>query len=324
MEQPRALRLADYTRARKALQPVMSAGNGTVVPQFYAIGNAHIDICWLWPYRETQRKIARTFAAQIRMMDMYPEYKYVQSQPEAYMICKQLYPALYEKIKEKIRAGQWIADGSMWVEPDTNMASGEALVRQLLLGKKFYRDEFGVDCQLLWLPDTFGYSAVLPQLLCGAGVKYLTTQKIFWSYNDCDRFPYHYFTWQGMDGSEVTSFLHMDYTSRTDAKTIAERWRDRVQKRGISRFLLPFGYGDGGGGPTRDDLENLRREQDLQGMPQVRIEAPQTFFEDCAQDGAPRDRYVGELYFQAHRGTYTTQAAIKNGNRRSELALREA
>ena len=323
-EQPREKRLRDYIAAREMLRPVMEAKNGTTMPQFYAVGNAHIDICWLWPYRETQRKVARTFAAQIRLMDLYPEYKYVQSQPEAYQMCKDLYPRLYERIKEKVRTGQWIPDGSMWVEPDTNMTSGESLVRQLLYGKRFFRDEFGVDCQVLWLPDTFGYSAVLPQLLKGAGVKYLTTQKIFWSYNGGDRFPYHYFTWQGMDGSEITSFLHMDYTSHTDAKTVVERWRDRVQQRGIRRFLLPFGYGDGGGGPTRDDLEDVRRNADLEGVPQMRMASPREFFEDCAEDGAPRNRYVGELYFQAHRGVFTSQAAIKRGNRKSELALREA
>ena len=323
-EQPREKRLQDYVRAREALRPVMEAHNGTSAPQFYAIGNAHLDVCWLWPYRETQRKVARTFAQQVRLMDVYPEYKFLQSQPETYQMCKELYPELYERIKEKVRAGQWIPDGSMWVEPDTNMTSGESLVRQLVHGKRFYKDEFGVDCQLLWLPDTFGYSAVLPQLLKGAGVKYLTTQKIFWSYNDGDRFPYHYFTWEGMDGTSITSFLHMDYTSRTDAATVVGRWRDRVQKRGITRFLLPFGYGDGGGGPTRDNMEDIRRNRDLEGVPQMRIEAPQKFFEDCAQDGEPVNRYVGELYFQAHRGVYTSQAAIKRGNRKSELALREA
>ncbi len=323
-EQPRHARLKDYAAAREMLRPLMAAKNGSTMPQFYAVGNAHIDICWLWPYRETQRKIARTFAAQVRMMDQYPEYKYVQSQAEAYQICKDLYPDLYERIREKVRAGQWIPEGSMWVEPDTNMTSGESLVRQLLYGKGFFRREFGVDCQVLWLPDTFGYSAVLPQLLKEAGVRYLTTQKIFWSYNGGDRFPYHYFTWQGMDGSEVTSFLHMDYTSRTDARTIVERWRDRVQKRGIRRFLLPFGYGDGGGGPTRDDLEDLRRNRDLEGVPHTRIETPTRFFEDCAADGGPKERYVGELYFQAHRGVLTSQAAIKRGNRKSELTLREA
>lgn len=323
-EQPREQRLLDYVRAHEALRPVMEAHNGTTAPQFYAIGNAHLDVCWLWPYRETQRKVARTFAQQVRLMDIYPEYKFLQSQPETYQICKELYPELYERVKEKVRAGQWIPDGSMWVEPDTNMTSGESLVRQLVHGKRFYKEEFGVDCQLLWLPDTFGYSAVLPQLLKAAGVKYLTTQKIFWSYNGGDRFPYHYFTWEGMDGTSITSFLHMDYTSRTDAATVVERWRDRVQKRGITRFLLPFGYGDGGGGPTRDNLEDIRRSRDLEGVPQMRIKPPQKFFEDCAQDGEPVNRYVGELYFQAHRGVFTSQAAIKRGNRKSELALREA
>ena len=323
-EQPREGRLADYTRARAMLAPVLSAHNGTTAPRMAAIGNAHLDVCWLWPYRETQRKVARTFAQQIRLMDMYPEYKFIQSQPETYQICKELYPALYERIKEKIRAGQWIADGSMWVEPDTNMTSGESLIRQIVHGKRFYKDEFGVDCQLLWLPDTFGYSAVLPQILSGCGVRYLTTQKIFWTYNGSDPFPYHYFTWEGMDGSTVTSFLHMDYTSRTDAKTTNDRWKNRVQKRDIRAFLLPFGYGDGGGGPTRDHIEFALRQKDLEGAPKVDFVSPQRFFEDCAEAGAPKNRYVGELYFQCHRGTYTSQAAIKRGNRRSELMLRDA
>lgn len=323
-EQAREGRLADYARAREAIAPVLAAHNGTTAPHMAAIGNAHLDVCWLWPYRETQRKVARTFAQQIRLMDLYPDYKFIQSQPETYMICKTLYPALYERIKEKVRAGQWIADGSMWVEPDTNMTSGESLIRQIVYGKRFYREEFGVDCQLLWLPDTFGYSAVLPQILRGCGVKYLTTQKIFWTYNGSDPFPYHYFTWQGMDGSEITSFLHMDYTSKTDPETTVNRWRDRVQKRDIRDFLLPFGYGDGGGGPTRDHIEFVRRQQDVQGAPRMTFEAPQDFFEECAKGGAPKNRYVGELYFQCHRGTYTSQAAIKRGNRKSELALREA
>ena len=323
-EQPRADRLRSYVCARESVHPVLEAHNGTFAPEFYAVGNAHLDICWLWPYRETQRKVARTFAQQVRLMDLYPEYKFIQSQPQSYLICKQFYPKLYAKIKEKVKTGQWIADGSMWVEPDTNMASGEALIRQIVHGKRFYKEEFDVDCQLLWLPDTFGYSAVLPQILKGCGVKYLTTQKIFWTYNGSEPFPYHYFTWQGMDGSEIVSFLHMDYTSRTDAATVVKRWKDRVQKRDITKFLLPFGYGDGGGGPTRDHIENVLREKDLEGVPKVQMESPQKFFEDCAQDGAPKNRYVGELYFQCHRGTYTTQAAIKRGNRKSELALREA
>ena len=323
-EQPREGRLRDYVRARELLRPALEARNGSTMPRFAAIGNAHIDLCWLWPYRETQRKVARTFAQQLRLMELYPDYKFIQSQPQSYLICKQLYPRLYERVKEKIRTGQWIADGSMWVEPDTNMTSGESLIRQILHGKRFYREEFGVDCRLLWLPDSFGYSAVLPQILKGCGVEYLTTQKIFWTYNGADRFPYHYFTWQGMDGSEITTFLHMDYTSRSDAATVVGRWRDRVQRRDLSRFLLPFGYGDGGGGPCRDHIEYVLREGDLEGVPQVAFEGPVEFFADCARDGGPANRYVGELYFQCHRGTYTSQATIKRGNRRSELALREA
>ena len=323
-EQPREDRLRDYVHARELLRPALEARNGSTMPRFAAVGNAHIDVCWLWPYRETQRKVARTFAQQIRLMELYPDYKFIQSQPQTYLICKQLYPKLYARVKEKIRAGQWIADGSMWVEPDTNMTSGESLIRQILHGKRFYREEFGVDCRLLWLPDSFGYSAALPQILRGCGVEYLTTQKIFWTYNGSDRFPYHYFTWQGMDGSEITTFLHTDYTSRTDVATVAGRWRDRVQKRDLSRFLLPFGYGDGGGGPCRDHIEYVRREKDLEGAPRVAFEGPMEFFADCAQDGAPANRYVGELYFQCHRGTYTSQAAIKRGNRKCELALREA
>lgn len=323
-EQPRSARKQDYARAREALRPLLEAVNGSTMPEFTAVGNAHLDLSWLWPYRETQRKVARTFAQQVRLMDLYPEYRFIQSQPDSYLTCKQLYPKLYERIQEKIRAGQWIADGSMWVEPDTNMTSGESLVRQLVHGKRFYREEFGVDTQMLWLPDTFGYSAALPQILKGAGVKYLTTQKIFWTYNDSDRFPYHYFTWQGMDGSEVTSFLHMDYTSKTDPNTIIGRWRDRVQRRDLDKFLLPYGYGDGGGGPTRDHIEYVQRQKDLEGSPRVKQDAPQHFFEEMAQQGAPKNRYVGELYFQCHRGTYTSQAAIKKGNRKSEFALREA
>ncbi|MDO4484000.1 MAG: hypothetical protein Q4C54_06090 [Clostridia bacterium] len=323
-EQPREQRLQDYIRARDAIRPAMAAHNGTTAPEMWAVGNAHLDLSWLWGYRETQRKVARTFAQQIRLMDLYPEYKFIQSQPQSYLICKKLYPALYERIKEKIKAGQWIADGSMWVEPDTNMTSGESLIRQVMHGKRFYKEEFGIDTKLLWLPDTFGYSAVLPQILKNCGVNYLTTQKIFWTYNGSDKFPYHHFVWQGMDGTEIISFLHMDYATPMNASTVHGHWKNRVQKRNIDKFLLPFGYGDGGGGPTRDHIEQALREKDMQGIPKVKMASPQAFFDACSEGGRPSNKYNGELYFQCHRGTYTSQAAVKKGNRRSELALREA
>lgn len=323
-EQPLPDRIRSYQEARRVLKPVLSAVNGSTVPQFYAIGNAHLDLAWLWPMAETWRKTSRTFAAQLRLLEEYPEYKFIQSQPAGYVMCREHYPELYERIKAAAKTGQWIAEGAMWVEPDTNMTSGESLIRQLIHGKRFFKEEFGIDSVLLWLPDTFGYSAALPQILQGCGVRYLVTQKIFWSYNEGDRFPYHYFTWQGADGSCVDSFLPTDYTYRTDPKQICDVWNNRVQKRGLEAFLLPFGYGDGGGGPTRDYLEFLCREGNLEGMPKVKTESPLRFFEDMEAAGGPQHTYVGELYFSAHRGVFTSQAAIKKGNRSAEIGLREA
>ena len=323
-EQPLEERIECYRAAREALKPALEAVNGSTSPLFYAIGNAHLDLAWLWPMAETHRKTSRTFAQQLRLMDEYPEYKYLQSQPAAYEMCREHYPELFDRIVTAAGKGQWIPEGAMWVEPDTNMTSGESLIRQVLHGKRYFRDVFGVDSVVLWLPDTFGYSAALPQILKKTGVKYLVTQKIFWSYNEGDRFPYHYFTWRGADGSEIDTFLPTSYTYRTDPKEIVEAWNKRVQKRGLDAFLLPFGYGDGGGGPTRDHIEYLRRERNLEGMPRVKIAGPVAFFEDMEAEGGPKHSYVGELYFSAHRGVFTSQAAIKRGNRRAELALREA
>lgn len=323
-EQDEAGRSASYARAREVLAPALAARNGSTAPVFYAIGNAHLDLAWLWPMEETYRKTSRTFAAQLRLLEEYPEYKYLQSQPAAYEMCRKYYPELYERILAAVREGRWIAEGAMWVEPDTNMTSGESLVRQLLHGKRYFKDQLGVDSVVLWLPDTFGYSAALPQILKGCGVQYLVTQKIFWSYNEGDRFPYHYFTWQGADGSEIETFLPTSYTYRTDPGEISQAWKKRVQKRGLDAFLLPYGYGDGGGGPARDYLEFLRREENLEGLPRVRSAGPVEFFHDMEAAGGPKHTYVGELYFSAHRGVYTSQAAIKRGNRKSELALREA
>ena len=322
-EQDKEARIASYREAREAIKPYLEAKNGSTMPEYYAIGNSHLDLAWLWPMQETYRKTARTFAAQLRLIEQYPEYKYLQSQPAAYEMCKKYYPELFERIKEAIKGGQWIAEGAMWVEPDTNMASGEALVRQLLYGKKYYKDEFGVDSVVLWLPDTFGYTAALPQILKGCDVKYLVTQKIFWSYNEGDIFPYHYFNWEGMDGSKITAFLPTSYTYRTDPSQLDEVWKGRSQVQDLDAFLLPYGYGDGGGGPSRDYVEYALREKDLEGAPKVKLAGPVEFFEDMDKKGGPVNTYTGELYFSAHRGTYTSQAKVKNNNRRAELALRD-
>lgn len=322
-EQERSQRIASYEKAREALKPVMEAENGATMPEFYAIGNAHLDLAWLWPMAETYRKTARTFAAQLRLIEEYPEYKFIQSQPASYEMCRQYYPELFERILQAAKKGQWIADGAMWVEPDTNMSSGEALIRQLVHGKRYYREVFDVDSQVLWLPDTFGYTAALPQILQGCGVKYLVTQKIFWSYNEGEQFPYHYFTWEGMDGSKVTSFLPTSYTYYTSPTEANKIWNQRTQKRDLDAFLFPYGYGDGGGGPARDYVEYAERQKNLEGGVKMKMAGPMEFFEDMEALGGPKNTYRGELYFSAHRGTYTAQAKVKENNRRAELGLRE-
>ena len=322
-EQGKEARTESYRKAREAIRPALEAKNGSTAAKFYAFGNAHLDLAWLWPMQETYRKTARTFAAQLRLTELYPEYKFLQSQPAAYEMCRKYYPELFERIVEAARKGQWIAEGAMWVEPDTNMAGGEALIRQILYGKKYYKEVFDVDSEILWLPDTFGYTGSLPQILKGTGVKYLVTQKIFWSYNEGEDFPYHYFNWKGIDGSEVISFLPTSYTYRTDPRSFHEIWQSRRQYQDLDAFLVPYGYGDGGGGPCRDFIEYLERQKDLEGSPRTVMAGPAEFFHDMEAEGKPVNTWSGELYFTAHRGTYTSQAAIKRNNRKAELALRE-
>ncbi len=322
-EQEKEHRICDYKKARMMLQPLLDARNGSTKPVFYAIGNAHIDLAWLWPLEETDRKTERTFAAQLRHLEKYPPYRFVQSQPALYEMCRRHYPNLFLKIKAAIKEGRWIPEGAMWVEPDTNLPSGESLVRQLLYGKAYFKKEFGVDSEILWLPDSFGYSGALPQLLKDAGVKYLVTQKIFWSYNEGEEFPYHYFAWQGIDGSSVTAFLPTSYIYQTDPEEIGNVWKMRRQHRNLDCFLLPFGYGDGGGGPTRDHIEYVLRQKDLEGGASVKMAGPNEFFHDMDKQGGPKAVWDGELYFSAHRGTYTTQAKVKANNRHCETTLRE-
>lgn len=323
-EQSQEKRNESYRAGREVLRPLMEAENGSTMPVYYAVGNSHLDLAWLWPLHETYRKTSRTFAAQLRHMEEYPEYKYIQSQPASYEMCKKYYPELYARIKEAVKGGQWIADGAMYVEPDTNMTSGESLVRQLLVGKKFYKEEFGVDSEVLWLPDTFGYTGALPKILNGCGVKYLVTQKIFWSYNESESFPYHYFKWRGDDGAEVTSFLPTCYTYSPEPVEMNGTWKQRRQVKDLDAFLVPYGYGDGGGGPTRDHIEYARRQKNLEGGVKIKLAGPKEFFEDMQAKGGPKNTYTGEMYFTAHRGTYTTQALIKKNNRKSEFALHNA
>lgn len=310
--------------ARARLKPAIDCTNGSTMPVLHAFGHAHIDVAWLWPLQETERKMARTVVNQLALFDEYPEFKFLQSQPHLYVMLRQRYPELYERVKAAIKSGKFIPDGAMWVEADTNLAGGEALIRQVVLGRKFFRDEFGVDSRVLWLPDVFGYSGALPQILKGCGCSGFATQKITWAYNGGETFPYTTFWWEGIDGSAIPAHIYYDYNSQTRPNAIFARWNDRLQKNGIRSILLAYGWGDGGGGPTRDHVEFLRRSRDLEGLPRVQDSTPAAFFADVAAQGLPKERYVGELYFQAHRGTYTSQAKTKQGNRRSEFALREA
>lgn len=316
--------LATVRAGRERLKPLLECINGSTAPTMFVFGHSHIDVAWLWPLEETERKCTRTFATQMALMEEYPEYQFLQSQPHLYRMMKQHYPELYKRIKEAVKKGQFIPDGGMWVEPDTNLAGGESLIRQFIHGKRFYKDEFGINSEMCWLPDVFGYSGAFPQIMKGCGIKYFSTQKIFWTYNGGEPFPYHTFIWEGIDGSEVLAHIHNDYNSLTEPKDIISRWNERVQKDGISTRLFPFGHGDGGGGATRDHLEFLRRCKNLEGVPKTQMCHPVEFFEDQEKRGIPDARYVGELYFQAHRGTYTSQAKTKKGNRKSEFALREA
>jgi len=311
--------------ARARLAPLLACRNGSSTPEMFCFGQGHLDVAWLWPLEETRRKAARTLANQLTLIDEYPQHIFLHSQPQLFAMVKQDYPDLYARIRKAVAAGNIVPEGAMWVEADTNITGGEAMIRQFLHGKRFVRDEFGLDNELMWLPDVFGYSAAIPQILRGCGVKYFSTQKIFWNYHGGETFPYHNFLWQGIDGSEVIAHIHNDYNSPTRPDVMIDRWRQRVQPDGMSTRLVPFGHGDGGGGPTREHLEFIRRMGDLEGCPKMRLAGPVAFFEDLIARGEHNlNRYVGELYFQAHRGVLTSQARTKRGNRKSEVALREA
>jgi alpha-mannosidase len=289
-----------------------------------AIGHAHIDTAWLWPLERTQYKCLHTFATAIRYMDRYPEYKFVCSQAAQYEWVKNMAPKLYERIREKIRSGQWEVTGSMWVEADCNLSSGESLIRQILHGKNWFKDEFGIETRDLWLPDVFGYAAALPQILKKARIDYFLTQKISW--NQFNRFPHHTFLWQGIDGTRIfTHFPPADtYNAAMTPKELAYNVRNFKDHDRATRSLYVYGYGDGGGGPTIEMLENAQRLRDVEGMPTVTLEKSADFFKKAEAEAQNLPLWVGELYLELHRGTYTTQAANKRGNRKAEFALRDA
>ena len=324
MELPELEMLASVRAGRAALKPLRDCVNGSTAPTFFTFGHGHLDIEWLWPLAETERKMARTVGTQLTLMEEYPEYKFLQSQPHLMRMLKNLYPEVYARFKAAVKSGNIIIEGGMWVEADTNITGGESLIRQFIHGKRYMQEEFGVESKILWLPDVFGYSGALPQIMAGCGVTGFMTSKIFWAYNGADPFPYNNFVWEGIDGSTVLAGLYNGYGHFPLPNDALETWNTRAQRNDIAALVYPIGWGDGGGGASRAHLEFARRAADLEGLPRLRMAGPNEYFEDLESRGPVRNRYVGELYFQAHRGTYTTQAKTKRGNRKSEFALREA
>src|SRR5438094_6427209 len=289
-----------------------------------AVGHAHIDTAWLWPLRETRRKCARTFSTALALMDEYPDYRFACSQPAQYAWMKESYPDVFEGIRQKVTAGQWEPVGSMWVEADCNLPSGEALVRQFLQGKRFFMKEFGVDTRELWLPDVFGYPASLPQLIAESGGEYFLTQKLSW--NDTNKPAHHTFMWEGIDGTSVfTHFPPADtYNGDLSAGEIVKSAADYKDQDRSSHSLYLYGWGDGGGGPEPDMIESARRLGSIEGAPRVELGRASEFFAGARREARNLTTWVGELYFELHRGTYTAQARTKKLNRRAEQALREA
>ncbi|MEV0917724.1 glycoside hydrolase family 38 C-terminal domain-containing protein [Streptomyces sp. NPDC049967] len=311
-------------RARDILAPALASPAHAGAHRVSAVGHAHIDTAWLWPVRETVRKAARTVSNVTALMDDHPDFRFVMSQAQQLAWLKEQRPEVFARVVEKVRTGQFLPTGSLWVEPDTNLSGGESLVRQFVHGKRFYLDEFGVETKDMWLPDTFGYNAALPQLMKLAGIEWFLTQKISW--NTTNAFPHHTFWWEGIDGTRIFShFPPVDsYNGDLSGADIGHTERNFRDKGAANRSLVPFGYGDGGGGPTREMLARARRLEDLEGSARLEMEGPAEFFTKAREEYADAPVWVGELYLELHRGTLTSQLATKQGNRRSEHLLREA
>lgn len=310
--------------AREIAQKFLSMRAGEGAHRLSAIGHAHIDTAWLWPIAETKRKCVRTFSTALRYMDERPDYKFACSQAAQLEWIKHLEPRLYSKIREKASCGQFVPTGGTWVEPDCNLPSGESLVRQFLYGQRFFEKEFGARCDVFWNPDVFGYSGALPQIMKKCGIRYFLTQKLSWNQFNKPRFST--FLWEGIDGSTVlTHFPPADtYNSLANVEQVLHNVANFKDADRARESLLLFGYGDGGGGPTTEMLENLERMRNVDGLPKVEMRTPREFFERAEVDIKDPLRWVGELYFELHRGTFTTQAEIKAMNRTSEFALRQA
>ncbi|PID97897.1 MAG: alpha-mannosidase [Actinobacteria bacterium] len=310
--------------ARDILRPVLNAPKAPNSHHLSALGHAHIDTAWLWPLRETRRKVIRTIANVVHLVERGSGLIFALPAAQHMAWLQEDDPALFERLRICVRDGSIVPVGGMWVEPDAVLPGGEAMCRQLVEGMSWIEDTLDYTCTEIWLPDSFGYSAALPQLAREAGIQRFLTQKISW--NQVNAFPHHTLQWEGIDGSRIfTHFPPVDtYGSDVSGAHLAHATSHFKDKGRASCSLLPFGYGDGGGGPTREMIERINRYSTLEGAPSITIESPETFFERAEADYPNPPVWVGELYLELHRGTLTSQIGTKQGNRRSEARLREA
>lgn len=304
---------------RAAMKEISASTHGII--KF--VGQAHIDTAWLWPVRESIRKSAKTLSNVCSLMDQYPEFTFAFSQPQLFEFVKEHYPDLYERVKEKVKSGQFELVGNTWVEMDTNIPSGESLVRQILYGRQYFMQEFGKCSNVFWMPDVFGYSWALPQIIKRSGMKYFFTSKLI--NNDDNRFPHSLFQWQGIDGTRIPAYLQrLNYNGMVSPETLRTLYQRYDQKPILDEALMTFGYGDGGGGPTYQMLETARRLEEYPGLPKMELSTSEEFFEDVEKVESELPVWNDEMYYEFHRGTYTSQARTKKNNRKSELLYRRA
>lgn len=312
-------------RCRKIIKDALGSLNGEFKHTLYPIGHAHLDTAWLWPLQITRKKMAHTTSTQLGLIERYPEYVFVHSQASQYEWLEQDYPVLFERVKAAIKKGQWEPVGSMWVEADCNLTGSESMIRQFLYGRRYFRSKLGYNTDDMWLPDVFGYSAALPQILAKFNIKYFLTQKISW--NQFNKFPHHTFWWQGIDGTRVWShFPPADtYNASCEPKEVVYSVKNYRDQGRADQSMYVFGFGDGGGGPTERHLEFLRRGRMAPNYPEIASgKHAIDFFREAKARSRDLLTWVGELYLELHRGTYTSQAANKKGNRVSEFLLRDA
>jgi alpha-mannosidase len=312
------------TAAREKLSAVLKSPAHSSSHRIIATGHAHIDSAWLWPIRETVRKCARTFSNVLSLMDEHEDFIFSASSAQHYKWIKDSYPSVFAGIKQRVATGQWKPVGGMWVECDGNMPGSEAMVRQFVYGQKFFQDNFGMHANEAWLPDSFGYSAGLPQIVTQSGITSFLSQKMSW--NQVNRMPHHTFWWEGIDGTRVfTHFPSADtYNSELSGEELAHAEKNFSEKGRSTISLVPFGWGDGGGGPTREMIAAAYRTNNLEGSPKVKMGAVDDFFGQARSEYANAPVWRGEMYLELHRGVLTSQHRTKHGNRRNESLLREA